>query len=69
MSLRFKGHYIVDEEGDSICIPYRTLKRLCIKRIYKELSSFEIIKDVVKRPHGKKSCEKWKHRKPAFLKP
>ncbi len=53
MSLRFKGHYIVDEEGDSICIPYRTLKRLCIKRIYKELSSFEIIKDVVKDLTGR----------------
>ena len=53
MSLRFKGHYIVDEEGDSICIPYWTLKRLCIKRIYKELSSFEIIKDVVKDLTGR----------------
>ena len=41
------------EEGDSICIPYRTLKRLCIKRIYKELSSFEIIKDVVKDLTGR----------------
>jgi len=53
MSLRFKGHYIVDEEGDRVCIPYRTLKRLCIGRIYKELSSFEIIKDVVKDLTGR----------------
>lgn len=53
MSLRFKGHYIVDEEGKQICIPYKTLKRLCIKNISKQLSSFEIIKGVVKDLTGK----------------
>lgn len=53
MSLRLKGHYIVDEEGDRVCIPYKTLKRLCIKRIAGQLSSFEIIKGVVKDLTGK----------------
>lgn len=53
MSLRFKGHYIVDEEGEQICIPYKTLKRLCIKKIANQLSSFEIIKSVVKDLTGR----------------
>ncbi len=53
MSLRFKGHYIVDEEGDRVCIPYKTLKRLCINSIPGSLSSFEIIKSVVKDLTGK----------------